>query len=87
MFYLEVEKVAQEAAVLRAPGVGEALFGHDSVLLDEVDEHVPLTAILGWVTGQVEDEPPVRGLSTPCGLHIRVEHEVQTLNLLGRFKF
>lgn len=61
-----------------------ALIYYDYVsweLTNEIDQHVPLPAIIGWVGEKELDQTSVYRLLSLCRLHARMEEVVATLNL------
>lgn len=53
-------------------------------LTNEVDQHVPLSTIIGWIGEKELDETSVHWLLPLCSLHIGLEKVVATLNLWKR---
>ena len=84
--YLGFEEPVHPQRVLAAVGLGKALLGHHSVLLDEVDDHVPLSPVAGRVVQQERHQPTVGSLAglPPRHLHDGVQEVVAPLNLFGK---
>ena len=67
---------------LGAGGLGHGMFRHDSVLLDEIDQHSPLAAVLGGIGEEEGGEATVdRFLLLRC-LDVRVEQVVRPLHFV-----
>ena len=86
---LGLEEPVHPQRVLAAVGLGKALLWHHSVLLDEVDDHVPLTSVAGGVVEQERHQPPVRSLAGLSFRHLDdgVEEVVAALHLFIWIKY
>ena len=87
--YLGLEEPVHPERVLAAVGLGKALLWHHSVLLDEVDDHVPLAPVAGRVVQQERHQPPVGSLAglSPRHLDDGVQEVVAPLHLFVRVEY
>ena len=86
--YLRLEEPVHPERVLAAVGLRKALLWHHSVLLHQVDHHVPLAAVAGGVVEQEGHEAAVGRLAglAPRHLHHRVQEVVAPLNLFKKIE-
>ena len=61
--------------------VGETFLGHHTVFVDEIDQHVPLTTIVGRIRQQEAHESSVYLLAAPEDFNERIQEIVGPFNL------
>jgi len=80
--HLVVGDDTKSSRILRTPRLTKALLGNDSILVHEIDQHLPLSAIVRRVAQQMLDQSAIRRLATSSRLHKHTQQIVQSLHLV-----
>jgi len=79
--YLVINDDTKSPWILRAPRLSKTFLWHDSVLVDEIDKHLPLTTIIRWVAQQMLHQSAIGELTTTCCLDKHFQQIVYSFHL------
>lgn len=79
--YFVVDDATQNPRLGSTLGVLKTDFGDNAILLDQVNQHIPLTTILGGGGEEMTDQPALKCLPPASTLDVGVKVIVTTLQL------